>query len=208
MTPLPSGFFLRSTVSVAQDLLGKTLIRRIGRAVTVGRIVETEAYLSTGDPACHAAKGKNRKNDRMFGPGGTAYVYVIHARFCFNVVTEGVDTPAAVLIRAVEPLAGIEAMQRRRERTELTELARGPAMLCEALAIDRTLNGWDLTSGSKLFIVDQGDSISPDDIQTSPRIGVTAGELLPLRFYIGGNRFVSKVTQRELAAFGRRAVTS
>jgi DNA-3-methyladenine glycosylase len=201
MTPIPREFFLRSTILVAQELLGKTLVRRVGRSVISGRIVETEAYLPRDDPACHAAKGKNRKNASMFGNGGTAYVYVIHARFCFNIVTEEVDIPAAVLIRALEPLCGIPSMQQRRQRTNLTELARGPAMLCEALAIDRRFDGRDLTLGQGLFVAEEEkSSLQPAAIQTSPRIGVTSGHELPLRFYLRGNEFVSKISRTAIAA--------
>lgn len=182
---------------VARELLGKLLIRRVGKSVTCGRIVETEAYLPTGDSACHAAQGENRKNQSMFAAPATAYVYVIHARYCFNVVTEALDTPAAVLVRALEPLVGVEVMQRRRGKRPLEELARGPAKLCEALRIDRSLDGWDLTRGEKLWLAEDNVQFSAQHVQQSPRIGVTSAKDLQLRFYLRGNRFVSKIPKRE-----------
>jgi DNA-3-methyladenine glycosylase len=192
---LGRSFYDRDPAIVARELLGKRLCRRTKEGLTAGRIVEAEAYLSIDDPACHAAKGRNKKNATMFGPPGHAYVYVIHARFCVNVVTEEHGTPSAVLIRALEPLAGIPLMQARRQREKLLDLARGPARLCEALAITRQLDGWDLTLGRQLWLeADQEDAPHRLSVLTSPRIGVTSGEELHLRFswadcpYVSGGR--------------------
>lgn len=182
------------------------LVRATHRGWQVGRIVETEAYLATHDSACHAARGRTRKNASMFGRPGTAYVYAIHARWCCNVVTEPRGTPAAVLIRAVEPLAGLAAMEERRQTNRLLDLARGPARLCEAFAIDRRLDGWDLCRGHRLWLTtplpqlpSPANSPSPallpplppGSIRCSPRIGVTSAQDLPLRFYLASSPFVS-----------------
>jgi DNA-3-methyladenine glycosylase len=188
--PLPRSFYAGDPVAVARSLLGQLLLRRTEEGVSGGRIVETEAYLAERDPACHAARGRTRKNASMFGPPGHAYVYPIHARYCFNVVTEPEEIASAVLIRAIEPLAGVEAMQRRRGRQSLRDLASGPAKLCEALAIDRRLDGWDLTLGEQLWIA--ADEERPAfRIAQSPRIGVTSAHDLPLRFFVVGSPLVS-----------------
>ena len=190
--PLPQVFYDRHPIEVARSLLGKILLRQSVGGLTTGRIVETEAYLAAGDPACHAARGKTRKNNSMFGSHGRAYVYAIHSRWCLNVVTEPKGTASAVLIRAVEPLIGIPLMQRRRNRDKLTDLTRGPGRLCEALEIDRRLDSWNLTIGRRLWIADDGMSRFPDSaIGCSPRIGVTSAEDLPLRFYVRGHQHVS-----------------
>jgi len=189
---LPRSFFNRDVVVVAEDLLGKLLVRRSRAGMCVGRIVETEAYLAAGDSACHAARGKTKKNATMFGNPGLAYVYAIHARYCLNTVTEAAGRPSAVLIRAVEPITGIEIMQQRRGSDKLTDLCRGPARLCEAFGIDRRLDGWDLQRGTRLWIGDDGMT---DDmialVGRSARIGVTSEMLAELRFFVNGSPFVS-----------------
>jgi hypothetical protein len=116
--------------------------------LAAGRIIETEAYLGGEDPASHSYRGRSNRNAVMFGPPGVLYVYTIHSRFCMNAVTEAEGTPTAVLIRACQPLVGIELMKERRGREKMTELTTGPARLCESLAVDRRLNGWDLTRGA------------------------------------------------------------
>ncbi|HUG93263.1 MAG TPA: DNA-3-methyladenine glycosylase [Planctomycetaceae bacterium] len=194
--PLPHCFYERDPVTVARELLGKCLVCSHGRHVTAGRIVEVEAYLARGDEACHAFRGRTRRNDSMFGPAGRAYVYSIHARYCLNAVTETEGVPSAVLIRAVEPLDGIRLMERRRGTTAALDLARGPARLCEAFGIDRSLDGWDLTRGRRLWIA-RGDGSEPPPIAASPRVGVTSAHELPLRFYVPDNRFVSRVPSRK-----------
>jgi DNA-3-methyladenine glycosylase len=191
-SPLPVAFYDRDVVLVARELLGKLLWRQSREGLTVGRIVESEAYLAAGDTACHSARGKTRKNASMFGPPGRAYVYAIHAKWCFNVVTEPRRVASAVLIRAIEPLAGVALMQRRRQLTERTDLARGPARLCAALGIDRRLDGWNLSRGCRLWLSDDpAFELSDPRIGRSPRIGVTSAEELHLRFYLCGNPYVS-----------------
>ena len=192
ITPVPLCFYNRQAVQVARDLLGRLLVRQARGGLTVGRIVEAEAYLACGDPACHSARGQTRKNLSMFGPPGRAYVYPIHARWCFNVVSEPKRVASAVLVRAVEPLEGVSLMQRRRRVDKLTDLARGPARLCEAFQIDRRLDSWNLGRGRRLWIAaDHQPEVREADIGCSPRIGVTSGHDLPLRFYLRGNPYVS-----------------
>jgi DNA-3-methyladenine glycosylase len=190
--PFERSFCDRPVVDVARELLGKILNRRTTGGLLRGRIVETEAYLAAGDAACHAARGKTRKNATMFGPPGCAYVYSIHAKYCFNVVTEARGVASAVLVRAVEPLQGIDRMRHRRGRDGIAELTNGPAKLCQAFQIARTLDGWDLTRGTRLWIAEPNDGEAlPFDIGQSSRIGVTSAEDLPLRFYVRDNEFVS-----------------
>jgi DNA-3-methyladenine glycosylase len=190
--PLPPSFYDRDVVQVARELIGQRIWRQNRNGLVVGRIVETEAYLASGDTACHAARGKTRKNASMFGPPGRAYVYPIHARWCFNVVTEPRWTASAVLIRAVEPLEGIELMQRRRRLDGWTDLARGPSRLCEAFEIDRRLDGWDLSRGRRLWLTADVDfPLAEHLIGNSPRIGVTSAADLCLRFYLRGSHYVS-----------------
>ncbi len=190
--PLPPDFYDRDVVQVARELLGKRLYRHSRDGVVAGRIVETEAYLATGDSACHAARGRTRKNVSMFGPPGRAYVYSIHARWCLNAVTQPRGVPSAVLIRAVQPLLGIGRMQRRRKSQRTVDLARGPSRLCEAFQIDRRLDGWDLSRGQRLWLTHDPDDPLPDHcIGNSPRIGVTSALDLCLRFYLRDNHYVS-----------------
>ena len=191
--PLPDSFYARDAVQVAHEILAKRLVRVTAEGATIGRIVEAEAYLAHDDPANHAHRGQTRRNASMFGPPGHAYVYAIHARFCLNVVTERVGVPSAVLIRAVEPVDGVELMRQRRGTSVPRNLTRGPARLCEAFAIDRSLDGWDLTRGEELWVtVEPSPAPQAVQIATAPRVGVTAAQDLPLRFFITGNQFVSK----------------
>jgi len=190
---IPRSFYEQSTLDVARQLLGKYLVRKHPDGTTVGRIVETEAYVGPDDKACHASKGRTARTEIMFGPAGHAYVYLIYGMYdCLNLVTESVDYPAAVLIRAVEPVGGIEIMKVRRQTEQLRNLASGPGKLCQAFAIDRKLNGDDLC-GKVLYLEDRGEAVSK--VVTTPRIGVDyAGpwKRKPWRFLIKGNECVSK----------------
>jgi DNA-3-methyladenine glycosylase len=189
---LPHEFYARDPETVARELLGKRLIRESPEGIAAGRIVEAEAYLSSGDPACHAHRGPTKKNATMFGPAGRAYVYMIHARWCLNAVTERVGLGSAVLIRAIEPLASIELMEARRGTVKRRDLARGPARLCQSLAITREYDGWDLTLGRTLWIAADPEL---DDtglaVFRSPRIGVTSAHRRLLRFFVAGSPYVS-----------------
>ena len=188
---LTRDFYERDPVEVARELIGKHLVRNTPHGLCGGAIVETEAYLAADDPASHSFRGKTRKNTTMFGRAGLLYVYPIHGRYCLNAVTESRGIASAVLIRAVLPLQGIELMQQRRP-CSLLDLARGPARLCEAFAVDRRLDGWDLTRGTRIW-VEQADEteVSDQQIAMSPRIGVTSGHGLELRFFLKDSPYVS-----------------
>jgi DNA-3-methyladenine glycosylase len=189
---LRRAFYLRDPATVARDLVGKILCRHTSAGLCAGRIVEVEAYLSARDPACHASRGLTRRNRSMFGPPGHAYVYMIHSRWCLNAVTEPEGTPSAVLIRAIEPLVGLDLMHERRSTDIVRDLTRGPARLCEALAIDRTYDGWDLTLGRELWIAaDSASASAKSKIARSGRIGISSAQRRLLRFFEIDNRFVS-----------------
>jgi DNA-3-methyladenine glycosylase len=190
---LPRSFYEQNTIDVAKQLLGKYLIRRHPEGDTTGRIVETEAYVGPHDLACHASKGRTARTEVMFGAAGHAYVYFIYGFYnMLNLVTESKDYPAAVLIRAVEPIDGIPLMKSRRRNDGLRSLASGPGKLCQAFAIDRALNGADLR-GNVLYLEDRGDPLPK--FKARPRVGVDyAGrwKRKPYRFLVRDSEFVSK----------------
>lgn len=190
---LPRAFYEQTTIDVAKQLLGKYLVRKHPQGDTIGRIVETEAYIGPQDLACHASKGRTARTEVMFGQAGHAYVYFIYGFYnMLNLVTGKKDYPAAVLIRAVEPVSGIDLMRSRREVDKLRDLASGPGKLCQAFGIDRSLNGADLCDGV-LYVEDRGDPAPK--FNATPRIGVDyAGKWKnkPYRFLIRGSEFVSK----------------
>ncbi|MFP6619211.1 MAG: DNA-3-methyladenine glycosylase [Pirellulaceae bacterium] len=188
---LPTRFYSRATVDVALDLLGKHLFRWTPQGVTAGMIVEVEAYLPQRDPACHTYRGKTPRNEVMFGPPGRAYVYSIHARYCLNAVTESRGQGGAVLIRAVEPILGMELMQIRRGQVKSRELTRGPARLCEAFGLDRRFNGLDLTGSRALWLTRARKCQKSLRIMRSARIGVTEPRHRCLRFFLADNEYVS-----------------
>ncbi|HDQ04733.1 MAG TPA: DNA-3-methyladenine glycosylase [Deltaproteobacteria bacterium] len=168
---LDKKFYEPDTKLVARALLGKKLVRKIGRKEISGMIVETEAYCGQEDTACHAHRGKTKRNEVMFGAAGHAYVYFTYGmHYMLNLVTQEEENPCAVLIRAVIPLAGIEEMEKRRGKNK-AQLANGPAKLCQALAIDKSLNGWDVTRGDKLWVEDYR-KIPPKAILATSRIGI------------------------------------
>lgn len=189
--PLPEAFFGRGAVEVARDLIGRWTIRDEGDELLAGRIVEVEAYLGQDDPASHAYRGPSRRNQSMFGPPGRAYVYTIHTRFCMNAVTGEDGVASAVLIRALEPLAGLELMAQRRRTDKPRDLMRGPGRLCEALGIDRAWDGWNLTTGDQLWIAAGDGPVPPESIVVTPRIGISTATDWPLRFALRGCPYVS-----------------
>lgn len=208
---LPRAFYDRPTLDVARDLLGKLLVHRRRGSTTSGIIVEVEAYIGESDPACHAAPGRTRRNAPLYGPPGIAYVYLnygIHA--LVNAVTEPVDSPAAVLIRALEPVDGIATMRRRRKQPSKGRatagavaipdeaLCRGPGNLTRAMGITLDDSGLDLTS-SHLFVEDNG--VMAGDTAWGPRIGISVGTDRPWRAWTLGNRSVS--APRETPGFPR-----
>ena len=189
LKPLPVSFYARDTKLVAVELLGKLLVHYTPEGELIGKIVETEAYYGEGDPASHSFRGKTERSSVMWGPPGTAYVYFTYGmHFLLNVVTEREGVPGAVLIRALEPLKGIEIMQKNRGKKKLTELTTGPAKLTRAFGIDGRFNRRDLTRGN--LIIAQG-SRENFEIESTSRIGIKNGLDMKLRFYIKGNPFVS-----------------
>src|SRR5215470_6430738 len=179
---LPRDFYDRPTLDVARDLIGKVLVHSRRGVCTSGIIVEVEAYIGEADPACHAAPGRTKRNAPLYGPPGIAYVYFNYGmHYLVNAVTEGVDSPAAVLIRALEPDEGIEMMRKRRARGTrkapasfaLDGLCRGPGNLTKALGLGLAQNGLDLT-GRQLFI-EKPEFGAPLPIAWGPRIGINVG---------------------------------
>ncbi len=189
-TAVQAKFYARPTEEVARGLLGRILVSDVGgrRRQTAGRIVEVEAYIGPHDPACHAyGHRRTPRTEQLYGPPGTAYVYFTYGmHWCLNAVTETLGFPAAVLIRALEPIAGLETMRQRRGKEPL---CAGPARLCEALGVTGALNGASLQRG-RLRIVD-GTKPRNQDIVAGPRVGVTQAADWPLRFYLKDSPWVS-----------------
>jgi len=202
MRKLKRDFYERDTLTVAKELLGKYLVHNSTEGTTIGKIVETEAYIGPSDPGSHAYKGlRSKRTEVQFGPGGYAYIYQIYGNyFCFNVVTQKIGMPEVVLIRAVEPIKGIELMAKRRKVSEITmknliNLTNGPSKLCTAMGIDKSLYGVDLCGG-KLFIASSNPK-ADFEIVSTPRINIDyAGEAKNYlwRFLIKNNKFVSNLT--------------
>src|ERR1700757_4774843 len=194
---LPREFYDRDPATVARELLGKLLIRREGRKLLAGRIVEDEAYLGANDPAAHAYSGRTPRNAVLFGPPGHAYVYFIYGNhYCLNVSCEPEGIAGGVLVRALEPISGVDQMAKARGMEihgpkDLVKLTSGPGRLAQAFAITRTGdNGCDLTSAkSSLWIGEDG--YRARGIRVTPRIGITKAADMPLRYVLAGNAFVS-----------------
>lgn len=216
--PLPRAFYARRTLTVARELLGKVLVHRTPEGVTSGKIVEVEAYIGEDDPACHAAPGPTRRNEPLYGEPGHAYVYFNYGvHDMFNVVSEPKGKPAAILVRALEPLDGIALMEKRRlarpkprpagdgssvasagqgfslgasrkRKVAVHELCRGPGNVARAMGITLADNRADLC-GEDLFIEDRG--LAAGRIAWSPRIGINVGMDRPWRCYVAGSRAVS-----------------
>lgn len=185
--PLPRSFYSHNAVRVARALLGKILVHQ----GTSGRIVETEAYLGVDDGAAHSARGVTPRTRVIFGPPGHAYVYLIYGMYdCLNLVAEPEGVAGCVLIRALEPLNGLDEMRRRRPQSRrVQDLANGPGKLTRALGITLGHNGIDVTRGP--ITVHPPEDSTPFEIGISRRIGITKSADLPLRFFIQGNRCVS-----------------
>jgi len=195
-TILPRSFYLHSPDIVGRSLLGKLITRKLDGERLTARIVEVEAYFGLDDPAAHSFYGKTERNAVLFGPPGVAYVYFIYGMYyCLNVSCEPDGQAGGVLIRALEPIAGLETMARLRKLPANAKpqlLTSGPGRLCQALDITRAAhNGIDVTrSASELQIRDDG--YRPEDIQATPRIGISKAVDRPHRFVVAGNAFVSK----------------
>ena len=204
---LPREFYDRPTLTVAQELLGKVLVHHTAAGVASGMIVETEAYIGEDDPACHAAPGPTRRNEPLYGPPGFAYVYLNYGiHYLVNAVTQSDGDPAAVLIRALEPIDGVALMMKRRARdgrdVAVADLCRGPGNLTKALGISLAENRLDLCAGprrrsaaapgrpaSQLYIEDRGFTVP--GVTWGPRVGIRVAVDRPWRCWVHGNASVS-----------------
>ncbi|MDI6642881.1 MAG: DNA-3-methyladenine glycosylase [Candidatus Hodarchaeaceae archaeon] len=189
MGPLSRSFYERDAAQVARELLGTVLVHRSPEGTTSGRIVETEAYFGKGDPASRASRKRTKLNELMWWHGGLAFIYMVHARWMFNVTAEREGVPGAVLVRALEPLEGVELMKRRRGVVDKLLLTSGPGRLTQAMGITYEHHKLDLTTSRVLTIL-KGPS-EKFDVARSHRIGVSADLKRQLRFFIRGNPFVS-----------------
>jgi DNA-3-methyladenine glycosylase len=190
--PLLQRFYNRPTELVARDLLGAVLEHRTPEGIAAGRIVETEAYLGEHDLACHAAVGRTGRTDALYGPPGTAYLYFIYGMYwCVNAVTRRRGEPSAVLIRALEPIVGVDLMRRRRPNARRTvDLANGPGKLCLALGIDGTSHRRSLQTSD--LVIRAGATIPDANVAVTPRIGITKCADWPLRFLVADSAYVSR----------------
>ncbi|MEJ5263119.1 MAG: DNA-3-methyladenine glycosylase [Ignavibacterium sp.] len=194
---LPKNFYKRPVLTVAKELLGKIIVKHEGKKILAGKIVEVEAYDGNLDEASHSFKGKTKRNEVMFREGGYFYVYFTYGvHHCCNVVTGEEGHGAAVLIRALEPIEGIQTMALRRfgkrkiDERQFINLTNGPGKICQAFAFDRTYSGLDLT-GDKVYIIDM-PLIKKSQIGISKRIGISKSTELPWRFFIKDSKFLSR----------------
>ena len=189
---LPVAFFRRPAESVAADLLGTVVVSTVGGELTAGRIVETEAYLGYDDPASHGyLHRRNARNEALFGPPGAWYVYLSYGmHWCANLVCQEVGLASAVLLRALEPLEGLETMRRRRGTVADRALCSGPGKLCQALGITRSLDGQQMAAS--LVVVHRPRRKEATLIATTSRIGITKAADWPLRFVVAGSPWLSR----------------
>jgi DNA-3-methyladenine glycosylase len=189
---VPASFYARDTEHVARDMLGMLLQCTTAEGTTSGIIVETEAYVGEHDAACHAAAGLTARTAPLYERAGIAYVYFIYGMYwCFNAVTRDAGLPSAVLVRAVEPVEGIDLMRQRRPRAHRDrDLTNGPGKLCLALGIDGTMNRHSLQRGA--LVVRDYTSYPDSAVEITPRIGIRHAADWPLRWLVRGNEFVSK----------------
>ena len=188
-------FYMRDAVTVAKELLGKTLVHCSHDGTTKGRIVECEAYMGSSDPVSHSHDNlRTSRTEVMYGAGGHVYTYIIYGiHVCMNVVANVENVPEAVLIRALEPLEGIELMKKRRGKERISDLCNGPGKLCSAMGIDMAHYGADLC-GDEIFVEQDEKFDPPVNIVRAKRIGVDSSkDFGNYRFYIEGNRFVSRI---------------
>jgi DNA-3-methyladenine glycosylase len=193
---LPKEFYARDTELVARDLLGCVLECHGDGGVASGRIVETEAYLGEHDLACHAAVGRTQRTEPLYGPPGIAYVYFIYGvHWCFNAVTREEGLPSAVLVRALEPITGVDLMRRRRPAAKRDyDLTNGPGKLCAALGIDARHN--TLPLGRPPIVIREGQRVPTQQVLITPRIGIRESADWPLRWVIADNPYVSRAPTR------------
>jgi len=191
MTILQRKFYQKDPATVAKELLGKTLVRKINSEILSGKIVETEAYYGEKDPASRAYKGKMKFNELMYAQPGRTFIYMVHGNWLLNIVAHPTGDVGAVLIRAIEPIQGIQKMRKNRNVKDLYNLTNGPGKLTKALAITKELNGIDITKRESKLTITKGKN-EKFEISTSHRIGVRKDLPQKLRFFIRGNKFVSK----------------
>lgn len=186
---LPRSFYNRPTLDVARDLLGKTIVCDLPQGRLGARIVEVEAYIGEDDPACHAAPGPTARNQVMYGRPGFSYVYFIYGMYhCFNIVTERRGFPAAVLLRAAEPVEGLEVMRQNSPRSRTVTILSGPGKFCRAFGLTVKHSGVDLT-GDVIYLC---DAPAPEsDIVNTRRVGINKGVDLAFRFFLDGSSAVS-----------------
>ena len=190
---IPRDFYARDTLTVARDLLGQILVRETDEGITKGIIVETEAYLGEWDDAAHSYKGKSERVRIQYGLAGCTYIYLIYGMYyCMNITTGPIGVPEVVLLRALEPVSGMDVMEKRRKTDKIYNLCSGPGKLCMAMDIGKTLYGIDLCDGRELYL-EYGKT--PVETEASKRIGIdyarkSKDELW--RFTIKGNKFVSR----------------
>ncbi|MCP2520149.1 DNA-3-methyladenine glycosylase [SCandidatus Aminicenantes bacterium Aminicenantia_JdfR_composite] len=189
---LERSFFARNSLEVARDILGHILVRESSEGKTSGIIVETEVYRGEDDPASFAYRGRTKRSEPLYGSPGTAFVYMTYGMYyLLNIITEKENFPAAILIRAVEPLEGVELMKKRRKTNNIRNLASGPGKLAQAFAIDLSLNGVDMTSPySPLYVGEK--KVEAKELVWKPRIGIREGTDRLWRVYVKDNPFVSK----------------
>jgi len=192
METLPRSFYERDSAAVARELLGKILVRRLANHVLSGKIVETEAYYGENDPASKAYMGRKIFNEPMFREAGKTFIYMVHGNWLLNIVAHPKGEVGAVLIRALEPLQGIEVMKKNRGTENLKALTSGPGRLTKALAITKDLNGFDVTHSHGDLTIVEGGLTESFEACVSHRIGVKADLPQKLRFYVKGNPFVSR----------------
>lgn len=200
MKQLPRTYYLTETLQIAPDLLGKLLVHEAPEGLVAGRIVEVEAYIGPQDRASHAYNSlRSKRTAIQYGVGGYAYIYQIYGMYyCFNVVTQAQERPEVILVRALEPVAGIPLMVERRSqkatKQSIKNLTNGPGRLCQSLGIDKSLYGADLC-GNRLYIAEDGYKVSNNDITQTPRINIDYAGVdkdLPWRYYLTVNPYVSR----------------
>jgi DNA-3-methyladenine glycosylase len=185
-------FYNRPTLEVAIDLLGKILVREVNGLSMGGRLVEVEAYIGEDDPGCHACRGMTPRNEIMYGEPGYLYVYFTYGNhYMLNIVTERKGFPAAVLLRGMEPMYGVDIMMKNRGVEQITDIASGPGKMAKALGITTAQKGEDLT-GKHIYLLD--DKMEISEIWQSPRIGLTDGRDKLWRFFLPDNPYVSKMS--------------
>lgn len=207
---LPSSFYHRPALDVARALIGMRLVRQLGDQRVAGRIIEAEAYQGEEDLACHARAGRTARTAVMYGPPGRAYIYFTYGmHWCLNAVTGAAGEPAAVLIRALEALEGVDLIAARRAPQPRPLWLNGPAKLCQAFEIDRQLNGADLTAPQDGLWIEADEPVSETQIQTSPRIGIQnvpePWRSIPWRVFLKEGQSLSGSSTPAASRFARRS---